>query len=51
VKSINLSALPDGGKRLLDEIRLLTENLRQLDVEISRYTSAQAGIFTALLYD
>jgi len=41
--TLKLDALPDGGKKLQDEVRLLTDSLRQLDIQISSVKTAQNG--------
>ena len=43
VKTIKLDALPDGGRKLHDEILFLAESLRQLDIHISHSKAAQTG--------
>lgn len=47
MKLVKLYALPDGGRKLRDEVMYLGENLRQLDIQISqRKTDSYAGIWT-----
>ena len=43
MKTINMSALPDGGKKLRDEVELLTDSLRQLDIQISHSKDTPTG--------
>jgi len=35
MKTVKLEALPDGGKKLRDEVLFLSENLRQLNIQIN----------------
>ena len=43
MKTMKLDALPDGGRKLRDEILFLSENLRRLDVRINSSKHAQTG--------
>jgi len=46
MKSLKLDALPDGGRKLRDEVLFLSENLRQLNIQINNSDRAtQTGTF------
>jgi len=42
MKTIKLDALPDGGRKLHDEVLYLSENLRLLDIQINCKKSTQS---------
>jgi len=45
MKSIKLDALPDGGRKLRDEVFYLSENLHQLNIQINNSNcSTQTGM-------
>ena len=47
MKTVNLDALPDGGRKLRDEVLYLSENLRQLDIQINnRKAAPQTGMIS-----
>ena len=48
IKTIKLDALPDGGRKLHDEVMFLSENLRQLDIHINNRKTAQTGTGTGI---
>ena len=48
IKTIKLDALPDGGRKLHDEVMFLSENLRQLDIHINNKKTAQTGTGTVI---
>ena len=43
MKTVKLDVLPDGGRKLRDEVLYLSENLRQLDIQINNKKAAQTG--------
>ena len=43
MKTVKLDVLPDGGRKLRDEVLFLSENLRQLDIQINNKKAAQTG--------
>ena len=45
MKTLKLDALPDGGRKLRDEVLFLSENLRQLNIQINNSDQAtQSGM-------
>ena len=49
IKTIKLDALPDGGRKLHDEMMFLSENLRQLDIHINNKKTSQTGTGTVIV--
>jgi len=49
IKTVKLDALPDGGRKLHDEVMFLSENLRQLDIHINNKKTAQTGTSTVIV--
>jgi len=45
MKTLKLEALPDGGRKLRDEVLFLSENLRQLNIQINNSNhTTQSGM-------